>query len=388
MNKKIAVVTGTRAEYGYLKPLIEKILGRKGLTLLLYVTGMHIVKEYGNTVNEIVKDGFEIRKIIDMDVKENNTVFDTAISISNGVKGFTKAFQEDSPDMVVVFGDRTEPFSAAVAATTVNIPVAHINGGDVGFGDLDNNLRHAITKLSHLHFTASHQSMCRVLKLGEEKWRVFNAGALSLDSILNKKLSSRKDILDKYSIPDRKIILVVFHPVTTEYQDSSNQMNIVMQSVKEIAEKHNSEIVTIYPNAYPGGYEIIKVIKNFSKKSNKIHVFENISHLDYLSMLSISSVFLGNSSSGIIEAPSLGIPYVCIANRQYGRERGYNVIDVECKKSYINKAVEKAMFNKKFIKIVEKRKSPYGNGKASEFIVDILSRINIDKRLLQKKITY
>lgn len=390
MKRKIAVVTGARAEYGYLKPLMKKIEDNTELELSLYVTGMHLLKEYGNTIQEFERDGFRIAKTIDMDVKVNNTNFDMALSIGKGITGFANAFKEDNPDIVVVFADRIEPFAAATAATSMNILVAHIEGGDVGLGDIDDNLRHAITKLAHLHFTSSNQSKERVLKLGEEEWRVFKVGALSLDTILNEKLIHREELCRKYKIPNKPLILISYHPITTEWQDAKKQMEIVMNSVIEIANKENMEIIVIYPNAYPGGFQIINAIKKSIQKSKIIHVFENLPHLDYVSLMAISFVFVGNSSSGIIEAPSLGIPYVCIGTRQEGRERAKNVIDVGYSKDEITAGVKRALSDKDFLDVVKKCESPYGDGeaRASERIVKVLSEIEINKRLLQKKITY
>lgn len=388
MKRKIGVVTGARADYGYLKPLMKKIEQSTRLQLLLYATGMHLLKEYGNTIEEIEKDGFRVAKTIDMDVRADNTSFDLAVSIGRGIIGFANAFEQDSPDIVVVFGDRIEPFAATIAATSMNIPVAHIGGGEVGLGDIDDSLRHAITKLAHLHFTSSDQSKERVLKLGEEEWRVFKVGALSLDTILNEKLLSKNDLRKKYNLPDKPLILISYHPVTTEWQEAKRQMRLVVESAIEVANKEDTEIVIVYPNAYPGGFQIIRAIKDFVQKNKNIHVFENLLHLDYISLMAISSVFVGNSSSGIIEAPSIGTPYVCVGTRQQGRERAKNVIDVGYRKDEILSGTKRALFDKEFLDTVKKCESPYGDGKASERIVKVLSEINMDKRLLQKEITY
>jgi UDP-N-acetylglucosamine 2-epimerase (non-hydrolysing)/GDP/UDP-N,N'-diacetylbacillosamine 2-epimerase (hydrolysing) len=388
MERKIAIVTGARAEYGYLKPLMKKVQEHTELELLLYVTGMHLLKEYGNTIQEIENDGFKIAKTIDMDVKVDNTNFDMTVSIGMGVMGFANAFKEDNPDIVVVFGDRIEPFTAAIAAISMNIPVAHIEGGDVGLGDIDDNLRHAITKLAHLHFTSSTLSKERVLKLGEEDWRVFKVGALSLDTILNEKLLSKNDLCRKYNLPDKPLILISYHPVTTEWQEAERQMKLVVRSAVAVANEEDMEIAIIYPNAYPGGFQIIKAIKNAMQKSKNIHAFENLPHHDYISLMAITSVFVGNSSSGIVEAPSLGIPYVCIGTRQEGRERAKNVIDVGYNRGEITAGIRRALSDKDFLDTVKKCESPYGDGKASGRIVKVLSSVKIDKKLLQKRITY
>lgn len=388
MKRKIGVITGARADYGYLKPLTKKIEQNAELELLLYVTGMHLLKEYGNTIQEIEKDGFRVVKTIDMDVKIDNTNFDLAISIGKGIIGFANAFKEDNPDIVVAFADRIEPFAAAIAAISMGIPVAHIEGGDVGLGDIDDSLRHAITKLANLHFTSSKQSKERVLKLGEEDWRVFKVGALSLDTILNTKLLPQGELCKKYHLPIKYIILVCYHPTTTEWQEAKKQMELVMEAVTEVAKEENMEIVVIYPNAYPGGYQIIDVIEEYDRAYGDIYLFKSIPYLDYISLMSVSSVFVGNSSSGIIEAPSLGLPYVCIGTRQQGRERARNVIDVGYNKDEIMRGISKTLNDEKYLAIVKKCSSPFGDGKASERIIKVLREIKIDRKLLQKKITY
>jgi len=388
MRRKIAVITGTRAEYSYLKPLISAIKDDSDLELMLYVTGMHLLKEYGYTIQEIIKDGFEIKRTIDMGVKSKNTDLDLAVSIGKGIIEFAKAFKEDKPDIVVVFGDRIEPFAATVAAVAMNIPVAHIGGGDVALGDIDDSLRHAITKLAHLHFTSTKLSKERVLKLGEEPWRVFHVGALCLDTILNTELIPKNTLFKKYNLPDKPFILVSYHPVTTEWKEAVEQIHTVLDAVITVAIKENMEVVVIYPNAYPGGYEMVEFLRDFATKYRNVHIFKNLPHIEYISLLSYSSVFVGNSSSGIIEAPSLGIPYVCVGIRQQGRERAKNVIDVKCDKEEIIKAIEKALYDKEFLSIVKRCESPYGDGKASKRIIDVLKKIKIDKKLLQKKMTY
>lgn len=385
MRRKIAVVTGARADYGYLRPLINEIKKRPKLELLLYVTGMHLVKEYGNTIQEIKRDGFRIARTVDMEIQVNNTDYDMTVSIGKGIIRLADAFKKDKPDIVVIFGDRVEALATAIAAAPMNIPIAHIGGGDTGMGDIDNSIRHAITKFANLHFSSTELSKKRVLKLGEEAWRVFQVGALCLDTILNTKLLSRKRLSEKYGLPNRPFIIVFYHPVTTEWQDAKKQMNLVMDAVTTVANEENMEIVVIYPDAYPGGFQIVNTIK--ARMQENIHVFPNLPYLDYLSLMASSSVLVGNTSSGVLEGPSLGVPYVCIGIRQEGRERAKNVIDVKYDKAEIMKATRRALHDAKFLSVVKKRGSPYGDGKAGERIVKILGKIKLDKKLLEKKIT-
>ncbi|MFX1261511.1 MAG: UDP-N-acetylglucosamine 2-epimerase [Promethearchaeota archaeon] len=385
--KRIGVVTGTRAEYGYLRPLLDAIVEEPTMELRLYVSGMHLLKEYGDSIREIERDGFEIARTIDMGSKAMANDYELAQSIGKGVIGFSTVFMEDHPDIIIVFGDRIEPFAAAIASTTMNIPVAHIAGGDVGMGDIDHVMRHAITKLSHLHFAQTEESRKRILKLGEEDWRVQNVGSLTLDTVLGSELRTKEDISKEYGLNLQKYILISYHPVSTEWKDAEKQFNHVLESVVEVAAKHQLQVFVIYPNDYPGGTKIVDVANEYAKKT-AVHIFKNLPHIDYLTLMKLADVYVGNSSSGIIEAPSLGVPYVCIGTRQRGRERAHNVIDVDYNKEDIESAIEKALKDQGFKEVVGELKTPYGDGKASQRIIEALRNLSQDSKLLQKRMTY
>ncbi|KXH76727.1 MAG: hypothetical protein AM326_06690 [Candidatus Thorarchaeota archaeon SMTZ-45] len=385
--KRIGVVTGTRAEYGYLRPLLYAISNEPTLELRVYASGMHLLKEYGDSIKEIERDGFEIIRRIDMGSKAMLDEHDLPISIGTGIIGFADVFAEEKPDLVIVFGDRIEPFSAAIASTTMNIPVAHIAGGEIGLGDIDHVMRHAISKLSHLHFVQTEESRHRLIKLGEEDWRIHNVGSLTLDTILNTELRSREELSKRYNFEFGKFILIAYHPVSTEWEHAEKQMSLVLDSVVEVALESNLQIVITYPNDYPGGTSIVDVTKSYSDRAF-IQVFKNLSHIDYISLMKLCDVYIGNSSSGLIEAPSLGVPYVCIGTRQKGRERARNVLDVDYDKDEITTALRKALHDAKFLKDVAKRESPYGDGKASQRIIEVLKHTSFDDRLLRKKMTY
>jgi len=387
MKRKIAIVTGSRADYGYLYPLFKEVMDNGDLILQLYVTGMHLVRTYGSSEDEIKKNGFDCVIKIDMGMKYKNTLKTIGYGISKGIRNFVDSFLKDTPDIVIVFGDRIEAFTAAIAASSLNLPLAHIAGGDVASGDIDDNLRHAITKLSHLHFVMSKQSEQRVLKLGEEKWRVFQVGALSLDRILNNSFDKGK-FLHMYGFPIKPLLLVLYHPLTTEINGAVAQIKIVMNAAVEIAKRHSMEIVVIYPNYYPGASNSISYVQSLKKRFSDIRIIKNLSHEDFITLMSCSRVFIGNSSSGIIESPSLGIPYVSIGTRQKTREQASNVIDVACQKNEIIEAIHKALFDTAFLKIVKKRKTPYGNGTATKQIVQVLQTITLNTTLLQKHMTY
>ncbi len=388
MIRKIGVVTGTRAEYGYLRPLLFAIIRDPDLDLKLYVTGMHLLKEYGDSIEEIRADNFEIAETVEMGSKAMDSEYDLAVSIGTGVVGFSKLFKKEKPDIFIVFGDRTEPFAASIAATAMNIPVAHIAGGDVGVGDIDHIMRHAITKLSHIHFPMTELSKSRVIKLGEEEWRIFNVGSLTLDTILEENLPSDEEIRNRLNLGNNQYILVTYHPTSIDWEQAENQVGLIFESIAAVIKDKNVDIVAIYPNDYPGGSGIVNVLQNQMKGKKRVHIFENMPHRDYIALMKFSAVFVGNSSSGIIEAPSLGVPYVCVGTRQATRERARNVIDVDYDRNEIMAAINKALSDNVFLEVVAKCETPYGDGKTSGRIIHVLKTIELSYELLVKRLTY
>ena len=383
MARKICVVTGTRAEYGLLKPVMNAIKKSPTLELSVIVTGMHLSQQFGYTLREIEEDGFRIDAKVDM-LLDGNTGTVMAKSIGNGIISSAQALDIIKPDIILILGDRTEPFAAAIAGAYMNIPVAHIHGGDSAKSGLDEYARHAITKLAHIHFPATEKSAKRIIKMGEDHSNVFVVGAPGLDTILNEKLIEPTDLAEKYNLDiSKQILLVVQHPVTTEVEDAPDQIRETLETILEL--KHQT--ILIYPNADAGGRRMIEEIKKYEKNSF-IKTFKSIPHKEYLSLMKIASLMVGNSSSGIIEAPSFGLPVVNIGSRQEGRERAENVIGVNYDKEEIKDAIKKALYDEDFREKVKKCKSPYGGGKAGVRIADVLNKIKIDKKLLQKKLTY
>lgn len=382
MKRKICVITGTRADYGILHPVMKAIEASKDLSLYIIAIGMHLMKEFGFTVNEIKKDGFKVYKQVDTSYKED-TGLAMADSIGRAVSELSKTFAKLKPDIVVVLGDRGEMLAAAVAANYLNIPVAHLHGGEVS-GHVDGLLRHAITKLAHIHLPATEKAKTRILKLGEEPWRTFVAGAPALDRILHEKLPKKKEVIEKYKINlGRPFLILLQHPVIVEGNNSAEQMKVSLEAIKGF----NLQTMAVYPNADAGGRRMIDVIREY-EGNNYIQAVKSIPHKDYLGLMKIASVLIGNSSSGIIEAPSFGLAAVNIGSRQNGRERGVNVIDVPHDKNAIIQAIKKALYDKGFRTRVSKGKNPYGDGNAAERIVKILSKIRLGKILLQKQMTY
>lgn len=382
--KRIAVVTGTRAEYGILQPVLRAIKARNDLELLLVVTGMHLSHEFGHTVDEIERDGFRICARVDM-VPASDSLEAMAESVGTGIIGMSKTWAQLKPDVILVLGDRVEPLAAAISGAYMNIPIAHIHGGDSSRGGLDEYARHAITKFAHVHFPATQKSAERIIRMGEDEWRVHMVGSPALDAILNEPLIAREKVIAKFGIDAAKpLILLVQHPVTTEADKAGEQMTETMEAVLELG----YPVILLYPNADAGGRKIIELLTDYEKRYTFIKTFKSLPRREYLSLLKVASVLVGNSSSGMVDASSFGLPVVNIGSRQEGRERGDNVIDVGNKRGDITRAIRKALTDKEFLKEVKKSRNPYGDGKASARIAEILSRLENTPGLLQKKFTY
>ena len=380
--RKIAVVTGTRAEYGYLKTLMNEINTDEDLELIPLVTGMHLLDEFGHTF-EIVKKDFSNSINIPMNLK-GDSLKDMALYLSSGIKNFASYFDKSDIDIVVVLGDRSEALAAALSALYLNIPIAHINGGDVTGGMIDEQIRHALTKISHLHFVHNKKNAERVRRMGEEEKRIFTTGALTIDVIKNTKLKTKKEIFEQLGLqPDETTFLVVQHPITTLNDRGYKQFVTLFEVLNQL----KKQTVLIYPNCDAGGKEIIKLIDE-NKNNNYLKIVKNLTHTDYLSLMSSSDLMIGNSSSGIIEAPSLKTPVVNIGNRQQGRERSDNILDVKPTKSDILKTIDYALNNKEFDDKVKRCRNKCGDGNSRKKIVEILKDINLSEELIQKQITY
>lgn len=385
MKKKVCVITGARAEYGILKPLIFKIKSSDIFDLQVIVTGMHLLDRYGKTIDEIKSDGIEINATVDMygGLTNESTYYGKALS--NGIRGFTEVFHMVKPDIVVVFGDRLEPLAAVLAAATFNIPIAHIHGGDkTDSGHIDENIRHSITRFAHIHFPATEEHARRLEMMGEQPWRIHMVGALGLDTIVGIEKIPISLLSTKMGINlENDYIVLLFHPVGHQNGKFSMQVHEILEALSYT----DKEVIAVYPNNDTGSEEIIQEL-NFYEKNGNIEVFKNIEHELFINLLKYTRVLVGNSSCGIIEAPSLGIPVINVGLRNRDREHAGNVIYVEPKKEEILKAIEKAMNDRDYIERCQACENPYGDGKTSDRIVNLLSSIDLDKNFLRKKITY
>jgi len=381
--RKIAVVTGTRAEYGLLYWIIKGIHEDPELELQLIVTGMHLSPEFGLTVKEIEKDRFPIAERVEM-LLSSDTETGIATSMGLGMIGFAKAYERLKPDILVVLGDRFEILSAVATAVPFRIPTAHIHGGESTFGAMDEQFRHAITKMSHIHFAAIEEYRNRIIQMGELPENVFCFGAPGLDNIHRLKLLDIKKLSDELEIPgNAKIGIVTFHPVTLEKNLAECHIAEIIEAIKNFTEIY---WVFTLPNADTEGRSITEKINNFvSEFPEKGRVFISLGQLRYLSLLKNAVLIVGNSSSGLVEAPSFELPVVNIGDRQRGRVRGKNVIDVpECKKEPIINSIYKAL-SPDFRNSLKGMKNPYGEGNASEKIVKILKTISLGECLIKKR---
>ncbi len=378
---KFLFVTGSRSEWGYIKPILD-ILKRKNIKSEICLTNMHLLDSYGYSLNEIKKDGYKVNEKIYMALDGYNT-FTMTKSLGVFMISFTDMLMRLKPDWVIIAGDRAESFAACVTSAYNNIPTAHIQAGELS-GNIDGQSRHAIGKFAHLHFAANKEFSQRLKKMGEQNFRIKTVGSPQLDELkfINNDKKKQKIFSDLNLENINKYILVVYHSVTEEFYNTQKNFNIFLESLRKI----NLPKVWIMPNNDAGS----SIIKNdiLKKRENDIHIFDNLSREKYLYLLKNASSIVGNSSSGIIEAPTFKVPCVNIGRRQNKRLKAINVIDVDTHdKNKIVRAIEKSI-SKKFKEKLKYLINPYGNGKSSQKIVDILTKTKIDKELLFKEITY
>lgn len=327
---KICVITGTRAEYGLLKPIINKIKDDKQLGLQLVVTGMHISPEFGLTYKEILQDGFEISDKIEV-LLSSDTPVGISKSIGLGIIGFAELFEKSKPDIVIILGDRYEIFAVASAAMIANIPIAHIHGGETTEGLIDEAIRHSITKMSYIHFPCTEEYRRRIIQLGESPDRVFNVGALGCENIKKIKFIDKEALKEELNIDfEKKVALLTFHPVTLDIFKAEKQFKEVLSAIDCF---EDLQVIFTKANSDTGGRIINYLIDEYVRKnSNRCIAFSSLGQVRYLSAMKYCSFVIGNSSSGILEAPVLNKPTINIGDRQKGRIQLESIINCEAKK--------------------------------------------------------
>lgn len=379
--RKICVITGSRAEFGILSRLMKLIDNSDGLLLQIIATNTHLSPEFGLTYKEIEKDGFIIDKRVEM-LLSSDTANATVKSIGLAIIGFADAYEDLKPDLILVLGDRYEILSAVTAALFYKIPVAHLHGGEITEGAYDDSIRHSITKMSHLHFTSTESYRNRVIQLGEAPDKVFNVGALGIDNIKHLKLLNKTELEKSLNFQfSENCIIVTFHPVTMENNSAEGQMTSLLKALDLIPDLR---IIFTFPNSDTDGRIIIKLITEFvgKNKSRSIAV-PNMGQIRYLSSLQFVRAVVGNSSSGIIEVPTFGIPTINIGDRQKGRLRADTVIDCEPSFTEISEKMELALsFNEK--KHGVENINPYAKNNTAEEILTVIKHIPLDN--LVKKV--
>jgi GDP/UDP-N,N'-diacetylbacillosamine 2-epimerase (hydrolysing) len=366
--RKICVITGTRAEYGQLRWLMEGIQNSSELDLQVCVTGMHLSPEFGLTYREIEADGFPIDCKVEM-LLSSDTSVGVSKSMGLGLIGFADAFHSLKPDLVLILGDRYEIFAAGAAATLARIPIAHLHGGEATEGLIDEPIRHSLTKMSHLHFVAAEEYRDRVIQLGENPGRVFCVGGLGIDNILKIDLLERGDLEESLNFSlGEKSILVTFHPVTLEQNTSSEQMKELLAALEEF---EDTNFIFTMPNSDMDGRLLFDLIERFVSRSSNSIAFTSLGQLRYLSCIKHVDAVVGNSSSGLTEVPSFKKPTINIGDRQRGRLKAVSVIDCRPEKLAISNAIRTA-FAPSFQEKLKTVKNPYGSGGASERIVQKL----------------
>ncbi|MFN7119119.1 MAG: UDP-N-acetylglucosamine 2-epimerase [Saprospiraceae bacterium] len=377
-RRKIAIVTGTRAEFGLLYWLMREIAADDALELQIIATGMHLSPEFGLTYKTIEDSGFQIAKKVEI-LLSSDTPVGIAKSMGLGLIAFAEAFTELNPAMIVLLGDRFELLAAASAATVCRIPIAHIHGGETTEGAVDEAFRHAITKMSYLHFTATDTYRNRVIQLGEHPDRVFNTGAPGLDNIAKLNLLSKRELEQVLDFQfGQQNLLVTFHPVTLENASAEGQFSALLQALDEL---ENTKIIFTLPNADTEGRIIIKLIQDYvAQHAVKAKAFISLGQLNYLSTLQYIDAVVGNSSSGLLEAPSFKIATVNIGDRQKGRILAESVISCAPEYAAIRAAIAKAL-SLDFKQQLAQVENPYGQAGASLRIKNILKSIDLRKGL-------
>lgn len=380
--KKVCVITGTRAEYGLLRPIIQKLDNDSDMELQLVVTGMHLSPEFGLTYKEIEQDGFRITERNEM-LLSSDTPNGITKSIGLGVIGFADIFTRNTPDMVVVLGDRYEAFAAATAAMMHRIPIAHIHGGELTLGAIDDAIRHSITKMSTLHFTSTEEYRKRVIQLGEEPERVFYVGSLGVENIKLQKLMNKKELAQSIGFSlDIPYVMVTFHPVTLENNTAQEQISNLLEALDRFQEYR---IIFTKANADTDGRIINQKIDEYvENNSNRAIVVTSLGMIRYLSALRCCEMVIGNSSSGIVEAPSFKIPTVNIGDRQLGRVRAKSIIDCEPTIEDISEAIDRARGMKKE-GILSDLQNPYEQNGTSEMIFSEVQKYLQQSRPIAKK---
>jgi GDP/UDP-N,N'-diacetylbacillosamine 2-epimerase (hydrolysing) len=371
MKRKICVVTGSRADYGLLRWVMQGIEDDPELILQVIATGMHLSSTFGITYKEIEADGFRIDVKLES-LGDLDSPVGIAESMGQGLIGCAKAFEDLKPDMIVILGDRFEIFAAVTAALVARIPVAHLHGGETTVGAFDEAFRHSITKMSQLHFVAAEEYKNRVIQLGENPNNIFLVGGLGIDNIRNLRLLKKSELEDSLKLEFlKKSLLVTYHPVTLENQTAEHQMKELLKALSDL---RDTTLIFTMPNADTDGRILMSMIETFVKQNTNAHVFTSLGQLRYLSCIALVDGVVGNSSSGLMEVPSFRKGTINIGDRQLGRLQASSIINSEPEEKSILDAL-KRLYSEDFKATLKKTTNPYGEGGASARIVKVLREV-------------
>ena len=383
---KILAITGARSEFDLLSTLYDKLHKDDFFDFKIVVTGAHLSETFGKTVSNIEAKEYPIAdriyNLIDTDEKIGRL-----ISLGNQIPAFAQTFNREKPDLIIVPGDREEAISVSMTGAYMDIPVVHFFGGDIAKdGNIDNSARYATSKFAHLHFVTLEEHKQTLLKLGEEESRIFVVGNPAIDNIISTPNISRK-VLSKnigFDIEKDDYLVLIKHPIITEIKEQKQQMEIILDAVVE----SDIKCLINYPNSDAGNREIINVIDSYVSKHDNLFTFKNLDRLNYINLLRNASSLIGNSSSGLLEAPSFNLPAINIGSRQRGRISAENVVFIDHNKKNIVEAIDKVRNDTNFIEMVNKCVSPYGNGNTTEKVIKVLKNLIIDNEFIYKNITY
>jgi len=379
--RKICVITTNRAEYGLLYWLMKGIQSDPGFQLQVVVTGAHLSPEFGSTIDRIREDGFKVDRSFDLELF-GDKVLDITHSLALAIEGFAASFQTLKPDLIVILGDRFEILGAASAALIANIPVAHLHGGELSEGAIDDAIRHAVTKLSHLHFAAAEPYRNRIIQLGEQPDRVFMVGGLGIDNINKINLLAKPELEKAIGQTfNQHNLLVTYHPETLDSGKAGEQIAELLAALDKLEDTH---LIFTMPNADTGHRIIVQKVQSFvQSRESRCMLIPSMGQVNYLSTMKLVDAVVGNSSSGIIEAPSFGIGTVNIGKRQDGRIRAASVIDCDTSEESITKAFAK-LYSPQFQQLLKKVENPYGTGGAAEKILEVLQRTNFNDLIIKR----
>ncbi len=389
-ERRVGFFTGNRSEYGLLFPILEAVAADPRLEYRLLVSGAHLKEDFGRTLDEIEGDGFHVDAEVPIDHGDDDLLGATR-AIGSGVLGTSRELLRLKPEILVVWGDRYEAFAALLASTQMGIPTAHVEGGDYTEGGaLDDSVRHAMTKLAHLHLTTNADSAERVRRLGEEAWRVHDVGLPVLDLVAKGRYATRDEVIERLGLdPSRPILVFSQHSVATEHDRAAEQVRPSLAALEEAIRRFGCQAVITYPNDDPGGRLIVAEIEALAgRRVPGLVVRPSLGRFLYHGVLALASACVGNSSSGIKETPSFHCPCVNVGPRQRGRLRAENVIDVGYSREEILAAIGRCLTDGSFREQVETCVSPYGGGDAGRRVAELLATVELGPALIQKKMTY